>query len=341
MAGQPQAGAQPLALPHQAPQPAVGADGNGAAVAQTQAQTAHLQAQIAFLQVQIFRLAIAREMAVVNIFLDEYPTSPSVIREQKSQQVLQFNQVYSELPNHIADSILYDKQQHVTRYILSQLWEVDNQEALKWMRAVEYIVGSMFASKSVAVTDISTELGPTNSPSCKRASVGLDYAPPKIAASSDSGPFPKSFVTSCGSETYGSSLSVMIDPKPLDSCSNLKPVACRAVACLRFDAAGSRPERRLSAAPHCARRRHRWARRCSGSPRPRLGLSVRRRMRLSARLGPAWLPLGSARRASSVRLLRSLVPRPVRPSRDFRSRPRCKMRFLPGRCHSTIASIPI
>ena len=88
MAGQRQAGAQPLALPHQAPQPAVGAEGAEAAVAQLQAQNAQLQAQIAALQAQmaqlvlkaqinslqlkVFRVAVVRHMAEVNIVNDQY-----------------------------------------------------------------------------------------------------------------------------------------------------------------------------------------------------------------------------------------------------------------------------
>ena len=146
MANQPQAGAQPLAVPHQAPQPAVGADGAEAAVPQLQAQNAQLQAQIAALhaqmaqlvlkaqinslQLQVFRVAVVHHMAEVNIVNDEYPTTRSVIREQKSQQVIRFREVYLALPNSIKGGLLGKYQQQVTRYINSKPWEIEYQESL-------------------------------------------------------------------------------------------------------------------------------------------------------------------------------------------------------------------
>ena len=90
MAGQPQAGAQPNALAHPAPQPAVGADGAGAAVAQ-------LQAQINDLQVQLFSIAVARQTALANHIHHEYPSSPSVgTTEQKRRQVIRFDSVFND-----------------------------------------------------------------------------------------------------------------------------------------------------------------------------------------------------------------------------------------------------
>ena len=332
MAGQPQAGAQALALGQQAPQPAVGADGAGAAVAQ-------LQAQINSLQVQIFRLAVSREMAVINVFLGEYPTSPQDIIEQKYQQVIKFNQVYSELPNHIADSILNDKQQYISRYTLSQLWEDDNQEALKWMIAVEYVAITMFASEPVAVT-VSTELTTAIAASDGQALVSSASAPPVLTTLSVAVAGPQSCVASGCSLDGGSLLPAKAGSDPSKSVGGLGLVGCPSEACESIGPTVPLPGLRSVEAPRRVRRRRRAAR-SSSLPRRRRFPRVRLWPRICPKIRRSWTSVRSALGACCVFFKRSIPPRSLRPSRDFRSRPRCKMRTRPGRCPTTIASIRV
>ena len=83
-------------------------------------------------------------MADISVVQNTYPTTPSVIAAQKSQEVIAFRELYSALPNSIQDCLLGKTQQQVTQNIDSQPWELKNQQFLKWMHAVETVFNTMF-----------------------------------------------------------------------------------------------------------------------------------------------------------------------------------------------------
>ena len=122
MATRPQAGAQPFAFAEPTPQLAIDADGAIDPVAQ-------LQAQLDSFQVQLFRLAVMRQIAVINSVHHKYSTNLSALTKQNRDEFFRFKERYLAFPNSIGNCLLGETKQEVTRYIDSQPWEVDNQES--------------------------------------------------------------------------------------------------------------------------------------------------------------------------------------------------------------------
>ena len=101
---------------------------------------AQLQRQIDALQAQLFQLAVARQMAITpEVHYVNTSTLPD-ITAFKAKQVVRFNEVYKRLPYRLAECLVNNVQQHVTRFIYSQPWEIENLESLRWMLAVESVV---------------------------------------------------------------------------------------------------------------------------------------------------------------------------------------------------------
>ena len=86
----------------------------------------------------------------------------------RNKQVKRFKEVYEMIPDRLAEYLLGDVQQHVTRFIFSQPWEIENLESLRWM---------------LAVTSVVRELSPEIPSAAPQATTA---EPPSMCAASDS-----------------------------------------------------------------------------------------------------------------------------------------------------------
>ena len=87
---------------------------------------AQLQSQIDSLQAQLFHLAVSRQMALSPAEHYVGATTLAYINAFRTKQVVRFKDVYERLPYRLAECLLIDIQQHVTRFIYSQPWEIEN-----------------------------------------------------------------------------------------------------------------------------------------------------------------------------------------------------------------------
>ena len=124
------------------PQAAAAEDGaNSVAVAQ-------LQSQIDALQAQLFELAVARKMALSPA--EHYVGAPMLadVKALRNKQVKRFKEMPEMIPDRLAECLLGNVQQHVTRFIYSQPWEIENLESFRWMLEVESVVSELFFLRS-------------------------------------------------------------------------------------------------------------------------------------------------------------------------------------------------
>ena len=76
-----------------------------------------LQSQIDSLQAQLFHLAVARQVALSPAEHYVGASTPDDINAFRTKQVVRFKEVYERLPDRLAEYLLNDVQQHVTRFI--------------------------------------------------------------------------------------------------------------------------------------------------------------------------------------------------------------------------------
>ena len=102
-------------VPHAQPLPqAAAAEDEASSVA-----VAHLQSQIDALQAQFFQLALARQIAIAPEVHRVNTRTLADITAFRTKQIVRFNEVYDRLPYRLAECLLNDVQQHVTRFIRS------------------------------------------------------------------------------------------------------------------------------------------------------------------------------------------------------------------------------
>ena len=121
----------------------------------------NLQSQIDSLQTQLFHLAVARQMALP--LAGHYVSAPTLtdINTFRNKQVGRFKEVYEMLPNRLEECLLCDVIQHVTRFIFSQPWVIENLETLRWMLAVESVVSDLFPAISLAASQATNAESPS------------------------------------------------------------------------------------------------------------------------------------------------------------------------------------
>ena len=117
---------------------------------------AQLRSQIDSLQAQLFHFAVARQMALSPA--EHYVGAPTLadVNAFRNKQAGRFKEVYEMLPDRLAECLLGDVQQHVTRFIYSQPWEMENIESFRWMLAVESVVGELFPAIPSATSENTT-----------------------------------------------------------------------------------------------------------------------------------------------------------------------------------------
>ena len=289
---------------------------------------AQLQSQIDSLQAQLFQLAVARQVALSPAEHYVGASTPDDINAFRTKQVVRFKEVYERLPDRLAEYLLNDVQQHVTRFIYCQPWEIENLESLKWMLAVESVVSELFPAIPSATSETTTSETPSTCavsyslvPCCLTDALQIEAAPLPSPAKSCS-----VLPSDCSTTDVVPNLDFSCVGAPSD------PNASRAAECVYLE--GKLADRTRRCRPARRKVSPRFNLR-SSRPFMRLGGSHRRRLRPRHR--PLLRVCGGfvvdrlSRMSVSVISCprpRSVVPRHVRLARDLRSRPRCKMRCL-------------
>ena len=187
-----------------------------------------LQSQINSLQAQLFHLAVARQLALSPA--EHYVCAPTLaeINAFRNKQVGRFEQVYKMLPDRIAEWLLNDVQQHVTRFIFSQLWEIEDLESFRCILAVESVISSWFPAIPSATSETTTDepLSTCTVPYSLASSCSAEV--PQIEAA-----LPTSTAESCLSVPFDLSAVDVVTFTSL-SCVGARsdPAACRAAGCL-------------------------------------------------------------------------------------------------------------
>ena len=279
---------------------------------------AQLQSQIDSLQAQLFHLAVARQVALSPAEHYVGASTPDDINAFRTKQVVRFKEVYERLPDRLAEYLLNDVQQHVTRFIYSQPWEIENLESLKWMLAVESAVSELFSAIPSATSETTT----ADTPSTCAVSGGLapcclaDVLPIEAALL-------PSTARSCSAIPSDSSAADVV-PDSDYSCVGAPSdqSASRAAECVYL-------ELKLADRTRTCRPASRKVRpRCNlrlGVPFARLA-GLRRHQPRPRLRPPPRVRFPSRGFVLSRPNPRSVVPRLVRLIHDLRSRPRCKMR---------------
>ena len=288
---------------------------------------AQLQSQIDSLQAHLFHHAVARQMALS--FAEHNVGAPRLadVNEFRNKQVKRFKEVYEMIPARLAECLLGDVQQHVTRFIYSQPWEIENIESLRWMLAVESVVGELFPAIFSATSENTTAETPSTcalsyslAPRCSADVQPIETDPPSSTAKSCS-----AMPSDC------SAADVVPDSDFSCIAERSDPGIFCAADCVSL-------EGELTAQSWtCRFARRKVSPRCNLRSRlPSVRLAGSRRHRLRPRLCPLprgcagfvldWLSCMSHVLVYSHHRPRSVVPRRVRLARDLRSRPRCKMR---------------
>ena len=117
---------------------------------------AQLQRQIDSFQAQLCHLAVARQMVLSPAENNVGAPPFADVNAFRNKQVKRFKEVYKMIPDRLAECLLGDVQQHVTRFIFSQPWEIENRESLKWMLAVESVVSELFHAIPSATSETTT-----------------------------------------------------------------------------------------------------------------------------------------------------------------------------------------
>ena len=233
------------------------------------------------------------------------------------------------IPDRLAECLLGDVQQHVTRFIYSQPWEMENIESLGWMLAVESVVSELFPTIPSATSETTT----SDTPSTCAASYSLAPCCLADVLPIEAAPLPYTTISCSAMPSDCSAADVVPDPDFLCVAERSDPGISCAADCVSLEdelAARSctcRPARpkvsprfnlrsRLPSVRLAGSRRHRLRPRLCPLPRVCAGFVATRVFRWS-RVSVRFRPCSQ-----------SMIPRHVRLAHDSRSRPRCKMRLV-------------
>ena len=222
------------------------------------------------------------------------------------------------IPNGLAECFLGDVQQHVTRFIYSQSWEMENIESLRWMLAVESVVGELFPAIPSATSETTTSQTPST------CAVSYSLAPfcfPDVLPI-EAAPLPSTMISCSAMPSDCSAADVVPDPNFSCVSAPSDPGAFRAAERLCLE--GELTSRTRTCRPTRRKVRHRCNLR-SGVPFARLASLRRHQLCPRLRTPPRVCPSSRGFLLSRPNP-RSVVPRLVRLVHDLRSRPRCKMR---------------
>ena len=290
---------------------------------------AQLHSQIDSLQAQLFHLAVARQMALCPAEHYVYVPTLANVNAFRNKQVKRFKNVYKMIPDRLAECLLGDVQQHVTRFIYSQPWEIENIESFRWMLAVESVVGELFPAIPSATSETTTDEAPSTcavsyslAPCCLADFLPIEAAPlPSTAKSCSAMP------SDCSAADVVAYSDFSCVGAPRD------PGASRAEECVYLEHKLANQPR--TCRPACRKVRARCNLRSRGPSARLAGLSryrIRPRLRPSPRVCTgfvvAWLFRWSRVLVSFRFCPRSVISRHVRISHDLRSRSRCKMRLV-------------
>ena len=94
---------------------------------------------------------------------EHYLGAPTLsdINAFKNKQVKRVKEVYKMIPDRLVECLPGNIQQHVTRFIFSQPWELSNQESLRWMLALKSIVNELFHSIPLVTSGSTTAETPS------------------------------------------------------------------------------------------------------------------------------------------------------------------------------------
>ena len=229
----------------------------------------------------------------------------------------------------LAECLLGDVQQHVTRFIYSQPWEMENIESLRWMLAVESVVGELFPAIPSAASENTTAETPSTcalsyslAPRCSADVPPIETDPPSATAKSCS-----AMPSDC------SAADVVHDPDVLCVAERSDLGISCAAGCISLEGELTAQSwtcwfARRKVSPRCNLRSRLSSVRLAGSRRHRLRPRFCPLPRVCAGFVVDSLSCMSHVLVYSHPRPRSVISRHVCLSHDLRSRPRCKMRLV-------------